>query len=101
MVGNNHKSMMVNDAPNNAVFMSQVKAESKDHKWKEAPIMGMEEKRNVEEQRQFTIPEIRQNVKPTTEGKVIRIIDGKSEVGKDVKKTTEKSMAGSRKKVYG
>ena len=50
IVGGNNKSM-INEPTNNAVFMSQVKAESKDHKWKEAPIMGMEERRNVEEQR--------------------------------------------------
>ncbi len=42
----------------------------------------MEEKREYEEPRQFSnAPEMKsQSVKPTSEGKVIRIVDGKSAV---------------------
>lgn len=55
----------------NVVIINQPKAESKDYKWKEAPAMGVQEPMEIEEPRM-------QVVKPTTEGKVIKVVDGKS-----------------------
>ncbi len=51
--------------------MGKVKTESKEHKWKEAPIMGIEQNDECEEPRPIL-------VKPSSEGKVIKIVDGKS-----------------------
>ena len=53
------------------VIVNKSKIESKDHKWKEAPIMGFEEKMEAEEPRPHF-------VRPTTEAKVIKVVDGKS-----------------------
>jgi hypothetical protein len=56
---------------NTSIYMGKVKTESKEHKWKEAPIMGIEQNDDYEEPRPIL-------VKPSTEGKVIKIVDGKS-----------------------
>jgi hypothetical protein len=60
--------------PSNSSFVvGKPKVESKDHKWREAPILGMEEKQESEEPRL-------QLIRPTTEAKVIRVVDGRSNV---------------------
>ena len=56
---------------NTSIYMGKVKTESKEHKWKEAPVMGIEQNDDYEEPRPIL-------VKPSTEGKVIKIVDGKS-----------------------
>ena len=70
----------------NIMMMNQPKAESKDYKWREAPIMGAEEKCELDEPRM-------QIVKPTTEGKVIKVIDGRSSVEqKNLKPQSERKQ---------
>ena len=56
-----------------AVVPHRPKVESKEHRWREAPVLGMEERSEIEEPR----PHV---VKPTSEAKVIRVVDGKSNV---------------------
>jgi|JI10StandDraft_1071094.scaffolds.fasta_scaffold1018662_1 hypothetical protein len=70
---NNESNLNQSPRPSTSVIMNKSKLESKDHKWKEAPIMGYAEKDEVEEPRA-------QMIKPTSEAKVIRVIDGKSSV---------------------
>ena len=69
----NHNIVNENYETRSNVILNKSKIESKDHKWKEAPIMGFEEKVEAEEPRPHF-------VRPTTEAKVIKVIDGKSEV---------------------
>ena len=38
----------LNIPTNSSLLMGKPKVESKDHKWREAPILGMEEKQEVE-----------------------------------------------------
>ena len=56
---------------NQNTMIKNSKIESKEHKWKEAPIMGFEEREETEEPRTH-------HIKPTTQAKVIRVVDGKS-----------------------
>jgi hypothetical protein len=60
-----------NTSANTSVLMGKVKTESKEHRWKEAPMMGVEQNEECEEPRPIL-------VKPSTEGKVIKVVDGKS-----------------------
>lgn len=69
----NQSSLNPMAASQTSLIVGKPKMESKDHKWKEAPILGMEEKMEVEEPR----PQL---VRPTTEAKVIRVYEGKSSV---------------------
>ena len=88
-----HQSMLLSTQKNNTtaqssniMMMNQPKAESKDYKWKEAPIMGVEEKGELDEPRM-------QIVKPTTEGKVIKVVDGRSSVEhKNLKPQSERKQ---------
>lgn len=75
MMGSSKNGAQLTLSPkqNSSVIMNKSKLESKDHKWKEAPIVGYAEKDEAEEPRT-------QLVKPTSEAKVIRVIDGKSSV---------------------